>query len=67
MSCALSWDQFWPLFKQSSNEVKRNLWKQMDLMNFLPRLSIDDRQEVMKNAPDDILRYGPIRILMRIK
>lgn len=51
----MSWDSFWAYFKISTNEIKAAIWKELDLVHHLKGVSSSVQEEILKDAPQDVL------------
>lgn len=50
----LSYDSLWVYYNQADRDIKEDILKQLDLMDYLPRVGIQVRMEVMRNAPREL-------------
>ena len=56
------WKDFWPLFESCSSEIQQDILQQLDLKQFLKKLSIEQRKIVTKSAPAWVLK--PVKHLL---
>ena len=50
----LSYESLWLYYKHAGEEVQKDILKQLDLDSFVPRISGQAREEVLKYAPPEI-------------
>lgn len=63
----MSWSQFWLFFIKQTNEMKRDLWRQIELIDLLLSVPLEERQIVLENAPEDIIRYAQAEFTKQVQ
>lgn len=52
----ISWERLWLYHAQASQDIQDDIVKQLDLDDFLPRIPVNVRKEVMRHAPAELKR-----------
>jgi hypothetical protein len=59
----MSWDEFWSWFTNQSSEIKKDALLQLDLVDMMKRISIEERRNVLKCAPQSVI--DRLQLLLR--